>query len=110
MKVISLGITCLFLAALFAGPQVRAAQTNDTEFRGEFFKLCDLAADKVQDENSKGTFFVDSYAVRALCAAYDLTGNTNYLNACTAWSERMVKYQEQMIPRGAYYMHYNRKP
>ena len=108
MKVIS--FACLFLAALFTCPPARAAETNNAEFRQQFFKLCDLAANKVKDENSKGPFFVDSYAVRALCVAYDMTGNTNYLDACTAWSERMVRYQEQMVPRGAYYMHYNRKP
>ena len=79
-------------------------------FRGQFIQLCDLAAVNVREEHNKVPFFVDSYAVRALCAAYDLTGNTNYLDACRDWSERMVKYQEQMTPRGAYYMHYNRKP
>lgn len=90
-----------------------SASANDAappNFRGQFFKLCDLAAAKVSDENSKGPFFVDSYGIRALCVAYDMTGNTNYLNACREWSHRMVRYQDQMIPRGAYYMHYNRKP
>ena len=85
--------------------------TNLTEtFRGQFFQLCDMAATTVRHENNKISFFVDSYAVRALCAAYDLTGNTNYLDACRDWSTRMVEYQKKMRPRGAYYMHYNRKP
>ena len=53
---------------------------------------------------------MDSYAVRALCVAYDMTGNQKYLNACRAWSDRMVNYQKEMVPHGAYYMHYNRKP
>jgi hypothetical protein len=48
--------------------------------------------------------------VRALCAAYDLTGKKEYLDACRAWSERVVTNQAKMIPRGAYYMGYNRKP
>ena len=88
-----------------------ASDTNvPTTIRAQFFKLCDLAAIKVRDEHNKVPFFVDSYAVRALCSAYDLTGATNYLNACRDWSERMVEYQEKMIPSGAYYMHYNRKP
>ena len=69
-----------------------------------------MAAIKVRDENNKVPFFVDSYGVRALCVAYDMTGNTNYLGACRDWSTRMVNYQEKMAPRGAYYMHYNRKP
>jgi hypothetical protein len=89
---------------------VSADQAVQTEIRAQFFHLCDDAAVKVRDENNKVPFFVDSYAVRALCVAYDMTGNTNYLDACRDWSERMVKYQEQMIPQGAYYMHYNRKP
>lgn len=79
-------------------------------FRSQFFKLCDMAAIKVRDEHNRVPFFVDSYAVRALCVAYDMTGNTNYLDACRDWSTRMVDYQEKMTPHGAYYMHYNRKP
>ena len=88
---------------------MEATSPPDT-FRAQFFQLCDLAAVKVRDEHNKVPFFVDSYAVRALCVAYDLTGNANYLDACRDWSGRMFKYQEQMVPRGAYYMHYNRKP
>src|ERR1035438_7426622 len=103
-----LALACV--TALFSFPPARAEQTNDAQFRAQFFQLCDLAAVKVRNENNKVPFFVDSYAVRALCAAYDLTGNTNYLDASRDWAERMVKHQEQMIPRGAYYMHYNRKP
>lgn len=87
-----------------------AAQDVNVEMRTRFFLLCDNAAAKLRDEHGSRQFFVDSYAVRALCAAYDMTGNTNYLDACRVWSERMVKYQEQMVPSGAYYMHYGRKP
>ena len=97
------------LAALLPST-MRAAQDAPPEFRAQFFQLCDMETGKVRDENNKVPFFVDSYAVRALCVAYDMTGNTNYLDACRDWSERMVKYQEQMTPPGAYYMHYNRKP
>ena len=86
------------------------ATASIEKFPAQFIQLCDLAAVKVRDENNKVPFFVDSYAVRALCVAYDMTGNTNYLDACRDWSTRMVNYQEQMTPRGAYYMHYNRKP
>ncbi len=94
----------------FLLPSTGAGQTNDPQFRAQFISLCDLAAGKVRNENNRVPFFVDSYAVRALCAAYDLTGNTNYLDASRDWAERMVRYQEQMHPRGAYYMHYNRQP
>ena len=98
------------ITTMLSLPPARADQTTNAEFRAQFFQLCDLAAVKVRDEHNKVPFFVDSYAVRALCVACDMTGNTNYLDACRDWSERMVKYQEQMIPPGAYYMHYNRKP
>jgi len=55
-------------------------------------------------------FFVDSYAVRALAVAYDLTGRQKYLEACRTWTERIIRHQDRMIPAGAYYMNYHRKP
>ncbi|HLA40952.1 MAG TPA: hypothetical protein VJ417_13205 [Candidatus Glassbacteria bacterium] len=55
-------------------------------------------------------FFVDSYAVRALAVAADLSGRKQYMRACRAWADRMLDYQERMVPRGAYYMNYHRKP
>ena len=67
-------------------------QINIAEFRPHFLELCDRAAAKIGDPDSKGPYFVDSYAVRALCVAYDLTGNPKYLDACRQWSERMVGY------------------
>lgn len=106
----SFAIAFLVFAIPLVWPQACTAQNGAAEFRGSFLKLCDVAAGKVQDPNSRGPFFIDSYAVRALCVAYDMTGNTNYLDACRAWSERMIAYQEKMTPPGAYYMHYNRKP
>jgi Beta-L-arabinofuranosidase, GH127 catalytic domain len=87
-----------------------AAETNNAELRAQFLKLCDVAVAQVTNANSKGPYFVDSYAVRALCVAYDMTDNPKYLDACRAWSDRMVNYQDRMTPSGAYYMHYNRKP
>jgi hypothetical protein len=100
----------LLAVAVFPLPSARAQQTNTAEWRTQFFKLCDASVAKVTNAQSKGPFFVDSYAVRALCVAYDMTGNQKYLDACRNWSERMVAYQQQMTPHGAYYMHYNRKP
>ena len=101
-----------FLASLVLFPwqRLRAEGTNTAELRSQFLKLCDVAVAKVTNAQSKGPFFADSYAVRALCVAYDITGDQKYLNACRAWSERMVGYQDYMTPPGAYYMHYNRKP
>jgi hypothetical protein len=103
-------LAILFVVAAFTPKPVCADPTAPPEFQGHFIQLCDLAAVKVRNENNKIPFFVDSYAVRALCAAYDMTGNTNYLDACRDWSTRMVDYQDKMTPHGAYYMHYNRKP
>jgi hypothetical protein len=101
-----------FLTALtiFSSLHLHAGETNLVEWRAQFLQLCDVAVAKVTNAESKGPFFVDSYAVRALCVGYDMTGNQKYLDACRSWSARMVKYQEQMTPHGAYYMHYNRKP
>jgi hypothetical protein len=97
------------VAAIFAS-RVSAQEALVAEFRSHYLDLCDLAVAKVENANSKGPYFVDSYAVRALCAAFDMTGRQKYLDACRQWSERMVQSQEKMIPPGAYYMHYNRKP
>lgn len=58
----------------------------------------------------RAPFYIDAYAVRALAVAYDLTAEPRYLDACRTWSKRMVDFQEQMTPSGAYYMHYRRKP
>jgi hypothetical protein len=115
MRLLANRLLCLqsaFLIGVAVVPcqRVYGEQANMAELRAQFFKLCDVAIAKVTNTESKGPFFVDSYAVRALSVAYDMTGNPEYLNACRAWSERMVQYQEKMIPPGAYYMHYNRKP
>lgn len=91
-------------------PAAYSDQPGSTAMRRQFFKLCALAAAKITKRKLRGPFFVDSYAVRALCAAYDMTGNRTYLNACRIWSRRMVDYQSRMRPTGAYYMNYNRKP
>jgi len=85
-------------------------QAPGSEFRSQFLQLCDLASTQLQAGGGKEAFFIGSYAVRALCAAHDLTGNQEYLDACRAWSERMVAFQSNMVPHGAYYMNYGRKP
>jgi hypothetical protein len=104
-------VSLFIIVAVLPLPSVRAADAPPADFRANFFKLCDLAAVKVSHDDSKGgPYFVDSYGVRALCVAYDMTGNTNYLDACRAWSYRMIDDQAAMTPHGAYYMHYNRKP
>jgi hypothetical protein len=84
--------------------------TAPAEFRDRFIQLCDRAIEELNKPGRKEPFFVDSYAVRALCVAYDMTGKTAYFDTCKAWADRMVAFQDQMIPRSAYYMNYGRKP
>lgn len=105
-----LPLTLIFIIITSATLTARADTPIPPDFRAHFLRLCDLAAKKVTNKKDEDPFFQDSYAVRALCVAYDMTGNTNYLDACRQWSERMVRYQARMTPPGAYYMNYNRKP
>ena len=99
---IALGIAALSAAG--------AEQSGREKSQAQFLQLCDLAASHIRVETNKGAFFIDSYAIRALCVAYNLTGKKSYLEACQKWSDRMVAFQEKMIPQNAYYMNYNRKP
>jgi len=91
-------------------------ETENEQRKAEFFKLCDVACKRLNEkipEKFTGTdsqYFVDSYAIRALYAAYDMTGEKKYLDVCKLWSDRMVECQDTMIPKGAYYMNYGRKP
>ena len=92
-----------------------AAKGEDASFKTEFLTLCDTYTPAfVQNARShkRGgpAFFVNSYAIRALCVAYDLTGKKDYLDACKAWSDRMVDNQNGMIPKGTYDMNYARLP
>lgn len=109
-RILSVQISLLIAIAIVPSQRLNAAETNTAVWRAQFLKLCDVAVAKVTDAQSKGPFFADSYAVRALCVGYDMNGNQKYLDACRDWSDRMVGYQEHMAPHGAYYMHYNRKP
>ena len=86
----------------------RCEPTN--EFREPFLKYCELANGELNSPKRRVPFYHDSYAIRALAVASDITGNTNFLNTCRQWSDRMLKYQGEMSPTGAYYMNYNRRP
>ena len=97
-------------AVVLAPALARGDQAGGTDARSRFLQLCDLASAEIKAGTRKDPFFVDSYAVRALCVAYDMTGKREYLDACRVWSERMVGFQGKMLPRGAYYMNYGRKP
>ena len=83
---------------------------DDADLRSTFFLLCDSIVKRIHDVNTKNDYFIDSYAVRSLCVAYDMTGKQEYLDACISWSKHMVGFQEKMIPAGVYYMNYERKP
>lgn len=97
-----------------APPAVVPAVASPAEFTAQFERLCELACDQINNPARQipkpVPFYTDSYAVRALCAGYDMTGNERYLETCRRWSDRMIAYQEQMAPKGAYYMNYGRQP
>ncbi len=99
-----------FMMVLGACAPTRFAEPAREDFRNQFFELCDMAAAQLSAGQHQKACFIDSYAVRALCVAYDMTGKRAYLDACKTWSEAMVAFQEKMVPRGAYYMNYGRKP
>ena len=104
---------CKMRTARAAAPASGAA-AGAGDFKAEFLRLCDLACRELNREPRRPprhkAFYADSYAVRALAAAYDMTGREEYLQACKVWSDRMVDFQQKMIPKGAYYMNYGRKP
>ena len=92
-----------------------AACAEEQELTAKFFLLCDAGYPIVEKqartaERIGRAFYWDSYVVRALAVAHDMTGNEKYLAACKLWSDRMLEYQQGMTPRGAYYMQYGRRP
>ena len=111
----------LVACATPVAPLARAAEVPDE--KAEFLRLCDLAVVELNKEitpflnhgdadpqTHHVPFFEDSYAVRALAVAYDMTGKNEYLAACQHWCDRVLDYQAQMIPKGAYYLNYGRRP
>lgn len=91
--------------------RVVAGQTAEADrLRAEFLEMCDAACAELNTPERKVPFYHDSYAVRALAVAHDLTGERKYLEVCLRWSDRMIEYQGGMTPKGAYWMHYGRKP
>lgn len=113
-----------FSGLAIAGEPAKPPDTA-AEFRARFLNLCDLAAAELQKEMTsfrprERTYadpkthhmpaFEDAHAVRALAVGYDLTKNRRYLDACKLWSDRMLGYQQRMIPKGAYYMNHSRAP
>jgi len=95
-------------------PAVGAQAGETPDLKAEFLRLCDEHAKMVEQQaktkRQGRQFYKDAYAVRALCVAYDMTGKREYLDVCRQWSDRMVEDQSRMIPKGAYYMNYGRRP
>ncbi len=86
------------------------SRAEDNDLRSTFFLFCDSIVTRIKDVKTGNDYFIDSYGVRALCVAFDMTGNQKYLDASVSWSKRMAGFQEKMIPAGVYYMNYERKP
>jgi hypothetical protein len=104
--------TSLAFLSLFIFLAVHFAQAEPLDFKAEFLKLCETNAKIVEKQidlpipppKPLRGFFPDSYTVRALAVAYDITGNKDYLNTCKRWSDRILRDQREMIPKGAYYI------
>lgn len=92
-----------------AGGASPAPDNGADRFREQFLRLCDALC-PVLDSETKNQFYKDSYAIRGLAAAYDLTGKREYLDVCRRWAGRMADYQDRMDPPGAYFMNYGRRP
>jgi hypothetical protein len=96
-------------------PSALPAHGGEPDLKAEFLTLCDAGFPIIEeqartDERIGRAFYWDSYLVRALAVAYDMTGKEEYVGACKLWSDRMIHYQKGMIPNGAYYMQYGRRP
>ena len=114
--ILRIGLAAILCAtALAGGPlAVHAAPGDQPDLKTEFLRLCDGGAKVLYEqaivERPERPFYRDSYTVRGLAVAYDVTGKPEYLRACKRWSDRMIEYQNGMIPKGAYYMQYGRRP
>jgi len=105
----------------FCSAAAPATSAADADLKTQFLALCDTARFTVAEQARKDlrsalpsykgrAFYWDSYVVRSLCVAFDMTGKPEYLDVCKRWSDRMIDYQKDMVPKGAYYMQYGRKP
>jgi hypothetical protein len=109
------GAICGTFLVLLAGK--RDVSVLSASIRTRFLSYCDLAViqlnlpGRVRPSNKRPVpFYIDSYVVRALCTAYDMTHKEVYLDACKMWSDRMMAFQKGMRPGGFYYMNYGRRP
>ncbi|NLF06673.1 MAG: hypothetical protein GX594_01665 [Pirellulaceae bacterium] len=113
-SVILIALACPPMTCVSAAAAAEPASEQEQALKLAFIKLCDANAQALDKQavdrvlHSWGCF--DSYVARALAAAYDLEGKQEYLAACKRWSDQTLEFQKGMIPKGAYYMHYGRKP
>jgi len=116
LRVVVLSTATLALALSIWPPPAAGATTGEQpDLKAGFLRLCDDHCKIIErqartDQREGRAFYWDSYVVRALCVAYDMTGDHKYLDACKRWSDRMLEYQSRMIPKHAYYMQYGRAP
>jgi hypothetical protein len=100
-------------AAILVITLVSGLFAGESDLKAKFFELCDNACVELAKDNLhvRGKqHYRDSYSVRALGVAYDMTGKEDYLDTCKNWSDKMIELQAGMTPAGAYYMNYGRKP
>lgn len=103
-------IFCALTTIAQTSPAAAGQQPQGDRLHAEFLKMCDAACAELNTPERKVPFYQDSYAIRALAVAYDLTGERKYLDVCRKWSDLMLEYQRGMTPKGGYWMHYGRKP
>ena len=110
-----IGKACLVIVVCGLLP-TSSARAAEPDWKAQFLRLCDANSNLVEkqaraaERDGKRVFYWDSYVVRALCVAYDMTKKQEYLDACKLWSDRMIAFQSGMDPKGAYFMQYGRKP
>ncbi len=128
VKLLTLSVTLILLQlsgiAQTQNQLYPSGELKIDELRTKFFQLCDVAVERLKIPDNltnvrkasqdlperKVSFYMNSYAIRALAVAYDLTGKEEYLATIKNWSDRMITFQEKMIPKGGYYMNYGRGP
>jgi hypothetical protein len=115
----------LVVWSLMVCAQAEGPATAHDNLKEAFLQMCDRACAELDkdivpfeekyrsapDPQTHHTpFFEDAYVVRALCAAYDMTGKRRYWDSCRRWADRVSALQDRMIPKGAYYLNYFREP
>lgn len=93
-------------------PYTDSFLARSTKIAYELGKPTTPASSDASNTTHHVPFFEDAIGVSSISTAYRITHNPLYLNAIRNWANRMITYQEQMIPSGAYVNNYSftRKP